>query len=59
MLSKGFFSFCTALGDFEWYVTLSAIYGGLIYCLTLSNLANLFMLFCFAQNHISPINGLV
>lgn len=48
------FSFCTALGDFVWYMTLSAIYGGLIYCLTLSNLANLFMYFVLLRTTFPP-----
>lgn len=54
MLSKVFFSFCTASGDFVWYVTLSAIYGALIYCLTLSNLANLFMYFVLLTTTFPP-----
>lgn len=48
------FSFCTALGDFIWYVTLSAIYGGLIYCLSLSNLANLFRYFVLLRTTFPP-----
>lgn len=51
------FFLSTALGHFVWCMTPSAIYGGLIYCLILSNLAGLFMNFVLlSQNHSFPAN---